>query len=82
MEWLAAELGLGLILVIRPNPMLHFAPFLSTPFEEYALNTVLLFTSVLSKLQIGICFEHFFEKVSESNSMLHFGSLLSGRTKN
>ena len=25
-------------LVIRPNPILHFAPFLSTPFEFFALN--------------------------------------------
>ena len=34
-----------------PNPILHFVPFLSTPFEEYALNPFLLFASFLSKLQ-------------------------------
>ena len=40
--------------------MLHFASFLSAPFEEYALNTILLFTSFLSKLKLFNCFEHFF----------------------
>ena len=35
-------------LVLRPKPVLHFAPF-------------------LSNLKFFSCFEHFFEKVSESN---------------
>ena len=39
--------------------MLHFAPFLSAPFELCALNSILLFTSFLSKLQFFSCFEHF-----------------------
>ena len=70
------------ILVIRPDPMLHFARFLSTPFELNALNSILLFTSIWSKLQFFSCFElSFFDKVSESNSMLHFGSFLSRQTK-
>ena len=52
--------------------MLHFAPFLSTPFELYALNPMLHFAPFLSKLQFFSCFEHFFDKVSESNPILHF----------
>ena len=61
--------------------MLHFAPCLSTLFEECALNPFLLLT-LFSKHQFYSCFEHFSEKVSESNSILHFGSFLSGRTQN
>ena len=59
--------GMGYISDIRQNSILHFAPFLSTPFESHALNPILLFT----------CFEHFFDKVSEPNSMLHLRSFLS-----
>ena len=36
--------------------ILHFAPFLSTLFESYALNPILLFTSFLSKLHVFCCF--------------------------
>ena len=64
-----------------PEPLLHVATFLSTPFEFFALNPILLFTSCLSKLQFFSCFEHFFVKVSESNPILHFRSFLSGQTQ-
>ena len=62
--------------------MLHFAPFLSTPFELYALNSILLFYLIFVNTSFFSCFEHFFDDVSESNPMLHFGSFLSGQTQN
>ena len=43
------------------NPILHFVPFLSTPFE-LSLNPILLFTLFLSKLQFFSCFEFFFRE--------------------
>ena len=52
------------ILVIRPNSILQFASFLSTPFEEYTLNPFLLFASFLSNLQCSaVLSTFFFEKV-------------------
>ena len=67
---------------VRHNSILHFASFLFTPFEEYAINSFLFSTSFLSNLHFFNSFEHFFEEVSESNPILHFGSFLSGRTRN
>ena len=75
-ELLVEERNLG------SDPILHFAPFLSTPFELYALNPILLFTSFLSKLHFSAVLSIFFVKESESNPILHFGSFLSGRTQN
>ena len=47
-------------LVLRPNPMLHFARFLSTPFELYALNPFSLFTYFCANFNVSFsCFEHF-----------------------
>ena len=60
---------------------MNFASFLSTPFELYALNTILLFTLFLSNFIFQL-FWVFFDKVSESNPMLHFGSFLSGQNQN
>ena len=57
-----------------PKHTLHSAPFLCTPFEEYALKSILLFTSFLSNLHFsGICSE----KVSESNPISHVFVFLS-----
>ena len=57
--------------------MLHVARFLSTPFELYALNPILLFSSVQTFFQ-----EHFqFDKVSESNPMLQFGFFFFRQTE-
>ena len=51
---------------------------LSTPFELYALNHHLTFYLMFVNTASHIfqeCFEHFFDKVSESNSMVDtFGS--------
>ena len=47
------------------NPILHFAPFLSTPFELYALNLILCFSLFLSKLQFFSCFDHFLSRRCE-----------------
>ena len=61
-----------------PEPHVAFCFIFVHPFEVHAVNSFLLFTSFLSKLQLFSCFEDlFFEKVSESNPMLHFGSFLS-----
>ena len=56
-ELLVEERNLG------SDPILHFAPFLSTPFELYALNTILLFTSFLSKLHFSAVLSIFREGV-------------------
>ena len=60
--------------------MLHFAPFLSTPFESYTLKPILLFTSFLSKLQFSAVSSIFCEGV-RIEPHVHFGSFLSGQTK-
>ena len=62
-----ASLPLWQISVIRPNSMLHFAPFLSTPLELNALNL----TFYLIFLQTSSYFEHF---STMYHSMLHLGS--------
>ena len=51
---------------MRPYTILHCAPFLSTPFEERALNTILLSTSFLSKHHFSAVLSIFFVKVTES----------------
>ena len=64
-----------------PEPHIAFCPFLSTPFESYALNSILFFYLIFVQLQFLSCFEHFFGKVSESNPMSHFGSFCPAKPK-
>ena len=56
---------------MKRYPMFNFGPFLSTPYEEYALNTFSTFTSFLSNQQFFRCC-FFFQKVSKSNTTLQF----------
>ena len=42
--------------------MLHFAPFFSTPFELYALNSILLFTLFLSNFNFSDVLRFFFRE--------------------
>ena len=62
--------------------MLHFAQFLSTPFEVFEMNPFFTCCLIFVQTSFFSCFEHFFEKVSESNTMFYFGSFLSGQTQN
>ena len=50
--------------------------FVTRPEPHLSFHLMFVQTSFFS------CFEHLFDKVSESSSMLHFGSFLSGQNQN
>ena len=70
----ARDLMLQVDFSFSPEPHIAFCPIFVHPFEEYAPELLLTFYLIVVQPSIFSYFEHFFEKVSESNSILHFGS--------
>ena len=72
---------MGRFQLSRPNPMLHFAPFLSTPSESYALNLVFFFHLILSNFKFSAVLSIFREGVRIEPHTLVASGVSSGGAK-